>query len=761
MKPATVGLLILLTFARAMPAQDVAIRSQAIRGQVVDARDGVPLRRARVAILSGERQIDAVFTDDDGQFAIANAPATTLTLRAAKAGFAPVNITLQSGDAPGGGRLALNRSAVVMGRVLDSYGSPSANTYVTARLISTDASDDRATQFFTRTDALGEYRLGGLSAGRYAITAAMIPPERPREGRIEDLLFGPPELLDVANRVATISLDAGDEMGDVDFRIARSLESCPQGPSVQPPEGTGAASIAGRVTSASGEPLACASVLIVAPDVAIPQVYTDRQGRYLIDGVPAGSVIVEARKSGYIPVQYGQSHPTDTEVPVAVRGKQRRTGVDIALPRQSIVTGTVVDEYGEPVEGIGVWAFQLRRSDGGLFVSATTLPVSTDDRGQYRLTGVEPATYLVAAVARDMVASPGAGSPRGYAPIFYPGTSDAVMAQRLVVDAGRDASGIDFAIAPTRTATVSGSVLDADGRPFTGSVLLVVSARSGGIPIDSRMASTDANGGFVIRNVPPGDYVVKAPGSMAVSSPSGGRQFGMQYVSVVDVDPPPVNLVLRRGATIEGRLIVDGEPGTNTAGLGVSIAPADADYASSTALPLTIWALEDGKFRASGITGPGRLTITPTPACGGCYLKSALVNGMDAADRPFDFGLREEVFRDVEIVVSDAGASLTGRAIDTRRAPIMAYSVVVFSTNPDLWYSRTRHVKRAVSGADGVYRVTGLPPGDYFVAALHRIAPAPAGETSPELLEQLATQAQRVTLNERDLETLNLRLIRR
>jgi protocatechuate 3,4-dioxygenase beta subunit len=335
------------------------------------------------------------------------------------------------------------------------------------------------------------------------------------------------------------------------------------------------------------------------------------------------------------------------------------------------------------------------------------------------------------------------------------------MAQRLVVDAGRDASGIDFAIAPTRTATVSGSVLDADGRPFTGSVLLVVSARSGGIPIDSRMASTDANGGFVIRNVPPGDYVVKAPGSMAVSSPSGGRQFGMQYVSVVDVDPPPVNLVLGRGATIEGRLIVDGEPGTNTAGLGVSIAPADADYASSTALPLTIWALEDGKFRASGITGPGRLTITPTPACGGCYLKSALVNGMDAADRPFDFGLREEVFRDVEIVVSDAGASLTGRAIDTRRAPIMAYSVVVFSTNPDLWYSRTRYVKRAVSGADGVYRVTGLPPGDYFVAALHRIAPAPAGETSPELLEQLATQAQRVTLNERDLETLNLRLIRR
>ena len=84
--------------------------------------------------------------------------------------------------------------------------------------------------------------------------------------------------------------------------------------------------------------------------------------------------------------------------------------------------------------------------------------------------------------------------------------------------------------------------------------------------------------------------------------------------------------------------------------------------------------------------GPSRLTITETPACEGCYLKSALVNGTDAADRPFDFGLTGGVYRDVEMVVSDAGAAIEGRATNERNAGVTAFSVVVFSTSRDLWY---------------------------------------------------------------------------
>ena len=327
-------------------------------------------------------------------------------------------------------------------------------------------------QFFTQTDALGEYRLGSLPAGRYEITAVQVRPEARRpDSRLEDLLFGPPDSLDVARGATTISLAAGDEVRDVNFTNANALQSCPSGPSVRPPPDAVRASILGRVTGANGEPLACASVGLVTPDLGVPQVYTDRQGRYSIEGLRAGSFIVEARMRGYGTIQYGQRHSSDAEVPITLREGQRRAGADIVMPRLSMVSGTIVDEYGEPVEGVPIWAFQLRRSEGRTTAYSTTTARLTDDRGQYRLTGLEPGTYLVAAMGRDLVSDADAERTRGYLTMYFPGVSDALTAQRLSLAVGRDAHGIDIAFAPTRTATVSGSALDSTGRPFSGTVV--------------------------------------------------------------------------------------------------------------------------------------------------------------------------------------------------------------------------------------------------------------------------------------------------
>ncbi len=94
---------------------------------------------------------------------------------------------------------------------------------------------------------------------------------------------------------------------------------------------------------------------------------------------------------------------------------------------------------------------------------------------------------------------------------------------------------------------------------------------------------------------------------------------------------------------------------------------------------------------------------------------------MDAADRPFDFGLTGGAYRDVEIVVSDAGAAIEARATDARNAAVTAFSLVVFPTSRDLWFPDSRHLKTRRSGPDGTARVTGLPPGDYYVAAVNRL----------------------------------------
>ena len=136
---------------------------------------------------------------------------------------------------------------------------------------------------------------------------------------------------------------------------------------------------------------------------------------------------------------------------------------------------------------------------------------------------------------------------------------------------------------------------------------------------------------------------------------------------------------------------------------------------------------------------------------------------MDAADRPFDFGVKGGVYRDVEIVVSDAGAAIESRAINDRNAGVSAFSLVVFPTSRDLWYPRSRYMKTRRSGPDGTVRLTGLPPGDYYVAAVtdYQISPFGGELDDPDVLEQLSARARQVTLTEREHRTLTLRLTRR
>jgi protocatechuate 3,4-dioxygenase beta subunit len=234
----------------------------------------------------------------------------------------------------------------------------------------------------------------------------------------------------------------------VDFMTTEPADTCPPGSSVKPPDGARTATIRGRVTGASGEPLACARVSIMNSDVLMPAVFTDPQGRYSIEGLPAGPVILEARKLGYISLQYGQRRPSDAETTITLQQQELRSGVDIVLPRGSMVSGTVVDEHGEPVEGISISAFQLGRLESWTTVRSSTLPRTTDDRGHYRLTGLDPGTYLVAATVKSGVSSTGTTESRAYTTTYYPGTSDVLTSQRIVLDAGRNADGIDIPFAP-------------------------------------------------------------------------------------------------------------------------------------------------------------------------------------------------------------------------------------------------------------------------------------------------------------------------
>ena len=65
---------------------------------------------------------------------------------------------------------------------------------------------------------------------------------------------------------------------------------------------------------------------------------------------------------------------------------------------------------------------------------------------------------------------------------------------------------------------------------------------------------------------------------------------------------------------------------------------------------------------------------------------------------------------------------------------------------------------------DGTFKVPGLPPGDYWVAAIERMDGLPGGGSAPpeaDVLEPLSSRATRITLGEAQSQDVTLRLIRR
>ena len=144
-------------------------------------------------------------------------------------------------------------------------------------------------------------------------------------------------------------------------------------------------------------------------------------------------------------------------------------------------------------------------------------------------------------------------------------------------------------------------------------------------------------------------------------------------------------------------------------------------------------------------------------------IRGRTIGDLDVTDAPFDFGSGTQTVTGAEVVISNAGAAISGHVTDAAASPVSNYSVVVFSTDRTKWFVTSRFLRLARPTQDGSFEVTGLPPGEYYVAATD---PIEGNDVSgdwlkSETLDQLSFRATRVTLTERQRLMTVLRLIRR
>lgn len=167
--------------------------------------------------------------------------------------------------------------------------------------------------------------------------------------------------------------------------LLSSLAAFAQEPAAQTKDNA----ISGRVVSESGQPLPGVYVSVsTLGGLGGRRTTTDNEGSFKVQGLDAGIYRIFLNAPGYV-VQI----PTDS-APTYRPGDK----AELTLVKGGVIAGTITNIAGEPVVNISVRAYQIRDTEGNkIATQAFSQPKISDDRGYYRIYGLQPGTYIVAA----------------------------------------------------------------------------------------------------------------------------------------------------------------------------------------------------------------------------------------------------------------------------------------------------------------------------------------------------------------------------
>ncbi len=541
--------------------------------------------------------------------------------------------------------------------------------------------------------------------------------------------------------------------------IAR-MNAVTQTPSSRARETT--ARIRGRVFAGdTGKPLSGAIVTLVDTRAANPAqrqgrwIRADAEGSWEAQDVSPGAYVLSASKAGYLKIEYGQKRPFERGKTLDIRAGQLLDGIDITLPRAAAITGRVFDEFGDPAATVFVRALRQRYVDGRRELTPIAEALEglangggdiTDDLGQFRIYGLSPGDYFVSASFNP----PGEpATALGFPPVYYPGTPTASEARRIKIGLGEEAQNINVTLVSARYAVVSGTIVNSLNEPASASVQLVATDPVGGMPVAP--ARSSANGTFMLRSVPPGEYRLYA---YDVRPAAGSSEFASVPLAISADDVAALTIVTAPGATARGRIVAEdsGKISARVFVRSVSTAPAAGAPTFSNS---SVGADSDLTFEMSGLSD--RQTFRTGMLPEGWFLKSVTHEGVDITDAGYEFKPGQRV-SGIEIRLTRQATRLAGTVQDDAGNPVADYTVVAFSTNAGKWGYQTRFVRSARPDQTGTFSIRAMPPDEYFVVPLEYLETGQ--EFDPEQLANWKAQATTVELKEGQTRTLSLRLAR-
>jgi Carboxypeptidase regulatory-like domain len=469
-----------------------------IRGRVVRADTGEPLRRVQVHIdewsAKDQSGPTSTMTDAQGRYELTQLPAGTYHLKATRGGYVEVGygqrrpfergrpVEVADGAVLENIDFAMPVGGVVTGRVVDEIGEAVAQASVSlARRRYVEGERQLVGHSGSSTDDRGEFRIYGVPPGEYVMVARLETMDfgsRDRVRYVPTYYPGTP----VANEAQRVTVTAGQEVSGIVIPLGRASTATVRG-----------------VVRASGQTPVGPFIFITAREIGGPRAdgqmamaTAANDGTFNIGGLLPGTYVLEARS---------MSDKEFASREVVIEGSDV-AGISLTLSEGVTARGRIVFETEAPPEDLRpsqvfVGATLLDHQSGGM--GTTGGPPVARDNWTFELHGLRGRGFIRAgSLTEDWQ--------------MKRVRREGVDVTDTPLDFSSDMDNIEIQLT-NRATTVSGTVSTDKNEVALDATVILFADDDGKWGPHSRFiesARPDQHGQFKIRGLPPGKYVAIA-----------------------------------------------------------------------------------------------------------------------------------------------------------------------------------------------------------------------------------------------------------
>ncbi len=482
--------------------------------------------------------------------------------------------------------------------------------------------------------------------------------------------------------------------------------------STAPAAASGGFTIRGIVVEhASHRPLSKVLVTVIRSPQGDRPAYsvTGNGGDFVFNNLPPAKYNLSAQARGYAPQAFLQTEQYSTGIAVGPGLDSEHIVFPLAAPGS--ISGTVIDQEGDPVAQGQVWLFLKSVSLGKPQIAMHGVQ-ATDSSGSFHFSHLMPGAYLVGVKAHPWYADNNVRTPPEapvaqenppseldvtYATTYYADTIDPAAASPITITEGSSAN-VQITLRAVRA--VRARISGYETKPNTGVFVNASEVGPGGQTIfgGGGGSSVNANGEIELMGVAPGHYI------LSVQTVAQGHSEALGTRAVDLTSSATVDMSGVSKTSISGHIVFEG---TERPGGQTNLAFVESGGQQG------LQAIVEANGSFTTIDNPltaGRYTIE-LPNRSGFYLKSIEVKGAKFSQGELDIPDGASV--QLSLVAAKGLTPINGIAIKDEK-PVAGAMVLLLPQD----LNRTDLIRRDQSDSDGTFTLPDVAPGRYTAIAI-------------------------------------------